>query len=83
MSQEFLLERIARKTKLTSVKSLKMIIVKLTEPSKLRNEIEITDVIQNMIDGGEKIKPALFRGDYLNITYPEDLQKAESLLRKI
>lgn len=57
--------------------------IKLTEPSKLRNEIEITDVIQNMIDGGEKIKPALFRGDYLNITYPEDLQKAETILTDV
>ncbi len=45
----------------------------LTPPSKLRNEIEITDVIQNMINNGEKIKPVFFKGRYLNVTYPEDL----------
>ncbi|MCK4649382.1 hypothetical protein KAT51_07650, partial [bacterium] len=50
---------------------------RLTKPSKLRNEIEITDVIQNMIDGGERISPVFFEGDYLNITFPQDLKKAE------
>lgn len=48
--------------------------IRLTKPSKLRNEIEITDVIQKMIDGGEKIRPVFFEGNYLNITYPKDLQ---------
>jgi len=47
--------------------------IKLTEPSKLRNEVEITDVIQNMINRGEKFKPIFFKGYYLNITYPEDI----------
>lgn len=51
--------------------------IRLTKPSKLRNEIEITDVIQNMINGREKIRPVLFQGNYLNITYPEDFQKVE------
>lgn len=51
--------------------------IRLTKPSKLRNEIEITDVIQNMIDGGEKIRPVFFRGNYLNITFPQNLEKAE------
>lgn len=50
-------------------------------PSPLRNEIEITDVIQNMIDAGEKISPIFFKGDYLNITYTEDLKKAREILR--
>ncbi len=50
-----------------------------TKPSDLRNEIEITDVIQTMIDAGEKITPAFLNGRYLNVTYPEDLQKAEHL----
>lgn len=54
--------------------------IKKTKPSKLRNEVEITDVIQNMINDGEKIKPIFFNGEYLNITFPEDIQKAEKLI---
>lgn len=53
--------------------------IKQTKPSSLRNEIEITDVIQNMINAGELITPAFFKGNYVNVTYPEDLQKAERL----
>ena len=53
--------------------------IKKTKPSTLRNEIEITDVIQNMINAGELITPAFFNGHYVNITYPEDIQKAERL----
>lgn len=56
--------------------------VKLTKPSKLRNEIEITDVIQNMIDAGEKIMPVFFNGVYLNVTYPEDIRIAEKIVAK-
>lgn len=55
--------------------------IEKTKPSPLRNEIEITDVIQNMIDAGEKISPIFFKGDYLNITYTEDLKKAGEILR--
>jgi len=51
-----------------------------TEASKLRNEIEITDVIQNMINAGEKIKPVFFNGNYINITFPDDIIKAENVL---
>ncbi len=51
-----------------------------TPASELRNEIEITDVIQNMINKGEKIKPVFFEGNYLNITYPNDLKKAEEII---
>lgn len=54
--------------------------IKLTKPSKLRNEVEITDVIQNMIDSGEKISPLFFDGNYINITYTDDLQRAEKFL---
>jgi len=54
--------------------------IKLTVPSRLRNEVEITDVIQNMIDAGEKIAPVFFTGDYLNITYADDLQRAQRIL---
>lgn len=50
-----------------------------TPPSSLRNEVEITDVIQKMIAAGEKIKPLYFRGDYLNVTSKDDIKLAERL----
>jgi dTDP-glucose pyrophosphorylase len=54
--------------------------IKNTKPSKLRNEIEITDCLQNMIDVGEKITPIYFKRKYLNITYPYDLKRAYEIL---
>lgn len=48
-----------------------------TPPSALRGEIEITDVIQNMIDSGLKISPIYFKGEYININYPQDLKRAQ------
>jgi len=56
--------------------------IKLTKPSKLRNEIEITDVIQNMIEAGEEITPVFFQGDYLNINHSEDVEKTEGIFLK-
>jgi len=55
--------------------------IRKTKPSPLRNEIEITDVIQNMIDAGEEISPIWFDGEYINITYPEDIKKAETIFK--
>lgn len=55
--------------------------IEKTRPSSLRNEIEITDVIQNMINAGEKISPIFFKGNYLNITYTDDLKRAEEILK--
>ena len=54
--------------------------IRKTSINPLRNEKEITDTIQLMIDSGEKITPVFFKGEYLNITYPEDIKKAEDLL---
>ncbi len=54
--------------------------IKRSKPSKLRNEVEITNVIQEMIEGGEEIAPVSFHGEYINITYPEDTTKAEIFL---
>jgi len=34
-----------------------------------------------MVDSGEKITPVVFKGDYLNITHPGDIERAEGLLR--
>ena len=55
--------------------------IKNTDPSRLRNEIEITDVIQNMIDEGEEISPVSFDGEYINMTSPEDIIEAERMLK--
>ena len=54
--------------------------IRQTKPSILRNEIEITDVIQNMIGNNEKISPLFFKGDYINITFSRDLSTAEEIL---
>lgn len=53
--------------------------IRKTPPSALRSEVEITDVIQNMIDAGERIAPVWFKGKYINVTYPEDIRKAEEV----
>jgi len=55
--------------------------IKITDPSELRNEIEITDVIQKMIKNGEKIKPLFLKGNYLNVTYPDDIEIAENIFK--
>lgn len=54
--------------------------IRKTPISTLRNEVEITDTIQLMVNLGEKITPVLFKGDYLNVTYPEDIKRAEEML---
>ncbi len=54
--------------------------IRITPPSQLRGEVEITDVIQNMINAGEDISAVEYQGDYINATYPEDLKKVESIV---
>jgi len=51
-----------------------------TPPSALRNEVEITDVIGNMIIAGEPISPVMFDGEYINVTCLDDLKKAREIL---
>lgn len=41
---------------------------------------DFTSIIQDMIDAGENISPVWFAGRYINITYPEDLKKAEAMV---
>jgi len=48
--------------------------IEKAKPTPERNEIEITNVIQMMIDAGEKISPVFFDGGYLNVTYSKDLK---------
>jgi len=42
---------------------------------------DITNIIQSMIDSQEKIHPIFFKGHYLNITYPNDIEKAKEILK--
>jgi len=55
--------------------------IRKTKPSKLRNEVEITDTLQEIINGGDILHPVRFNGEYLNVTYTEDIKRAEYLLR--
>ncbi|MDD2679108.1 MAG: nucleotidyltransferase family protein, partial [Candidatus Nanoarchaeia archaeon] len=43
--------------------------IKSTPPSKLRNEIEIADVLQRMIDGKKKVQAFVLNGKYVNLNY--------------
>jgi len=56
--------------------------IRQTPVSPLRGEVEITDTLQLMIDQGEVLTPVFFCGDYLNVTYPEDMKLAEQILSK-
>jgi dTDP-glucose pyrophosphorylase len=51
-----------------------------TPPSALRGEVEITDVIGVMLGDGEPVHGVFFEGDYLNVTHPEDLERARRVL---
>ena len=51
-------------------------------PLSAKNEIEITDAINVLTHmDGVIVRPYFLQGRYLNITYPEDLQLAEELLK--
>lgn len=52
-----------------------------TPPSALRNEVEITDVIGSMIAAGEEVKPLVFTGEYLNVTSPDDVERASNIFK--
>lgn len=54
--------------------------IRSTPPSALRSEIEITDVIQKMIDSGERVEPLYFEGDYINLTSCADIELAAQFL---
>ena len=54
--------------------------IQSTPPSRLRGEVEITDVIQHMIDAGEAISPVMLSGHYVNMTFPEDIARAAALV---
>lgn len=54
--------------------------IKITPPSKLRNEIEIADVLQKMIQKGKNIKAFLLNGKYVNLNYYSDLNIINDLI---
>jgi len=54
--------------------------IERVQPSAVRNEKEITDVLQLMIDAGETISAARLHGGYVNINLPPDLLRAEAIL---
>lgn len=54
--------------------------IRVTMPSSLRNEVEITDVIQKMIEAGEPVSPVWFNGGYINVTFPEDIDRAGNMV---
>lgn len=56
--------------------------IRRTPPSPRTNELEITDVLQTMIDGGVDMKPVMLRGQYVNVTSEEDLGTIEAVLEE-
>lgn len=42
---------------------------------------DLTTIVQHMIDNGEKVHAIRFNGRYLNITFPNDLERAEEILK--
>jgi len=51
-------------------------------PPDLNGRRGITEVIQLMIDSGEIVKPLFFQGNYINVTYKEDLERLEKLINQ-
>ncbi len=52
-----------------------------TNPSGRTGKVEITDVIQNMASSGKRVHAVHFIGDYVNVTYPEDLLVADRIVK--
>lgn len=49
---------------------------------KLPNEatsVDLTGALQLAVGSGEDVRPVYFQGTYINITYPEDIQRLEEL----
>jgi dTDP-glucose pyrophosphorylase len=51
-----------------------------TKSSSLRNEVEISNVLDNMIKDGHKIKAVRFTGEYINCTTRADIEYANRVL---
>ena len=46
----------------------------------VRGELEVNDLLQELVNDGEPVHCVPFRGEYLNVTYAEDIAVAEALL---
>lgn len=57
--------------------------IEKTTPSRKTGRIELTDVIDQLVRSGADVRPALLKGGYRNINYPEDYISAMNLYRKI
>lgn len=55
--------------------------IRKTSPSKLKGQIELTDVIQNMIKGKEKVSSIMLKGDYVNINTEDELNRAKEIVK--
>lgn len=54
-----------------------------TKESLRTQQIELTDVIENMVKSGRDVRGMLLRGSYCNVNYPEDYISAMNLYRKV
>ena len=54
--------------------------IERTPVSPRTGRVEITDVVQQMIEGGERITPLFFDGGYVNVTYEQDLRTAAAVV---
>lgn len=54
--------------------------IRSTPPSKLRGEVEITDVLSNMAQN-EKVVACTLDGEYINMTSTDDINMANYILR--
>lgn len=51
--------------------------------SQRTGRVELTDVIQTMINAGLTVKAVPFEGDYINVSYPQDLIKADRIAKNV
>lgn len=54
--------------------------IRRTAPSPRTNELEITDVLQTVIDSGTSLRAVLFDGSYVNVNTPSELDAVAAAL---
>ncbi|MBN1405769.1 MAG: glycosyltransferase [Candidatus Omnitrophica bacterium] len=57
--------------------------IKITPPSQTSGRVELTDVINLMANKGEKIRPFMLKGDYINVNNADDYNAANYMLRSM
>ena len=48
----------------------------------LATSANLAEALQSMINGGERMRAIQFVGEYVNITYPQDLETAKEMLKE-